>query len=309
MRVLLIHNPKAGDGKHGKKQLMASLTRYGHHALYQSIKERGWKKVLKKPVDLVIAAGGDGTVQKTAWEIMGSDVPLAIFPLGTANNLARSFGFTASIHEIAQSLDCAKRAPFDIGVGRNGSQCRYFLEAAGGGLFADYFPAAAARKKERASAEEELAAHVSFLRDLALDYPARHWKMNIDGEHISGRFILWGAMNIRSAGPALHLASAAATDDGRLDFVAVREEDRDLIVKYLDARLAGRKADVALKPRRFRQLKITGRHRAMHLDGKAWPTRKENANRRRTVEIPVKSAALIIWRPRAVTRMRRETAI
>ena len=41
MRVLLIHNPKAGDRKHGKKQLMASLTRCGHQAFYQSIKERG----------------------------------------------------------------------------------------------------------------------------------------------------------------------------------------------------------------------------------------------------------------------------
>jgi hypothetical protein len=47
MRVLLIHNPKAGDRKHGKRQLVASLTRYGHQALYQSIKERGWKKALK----------------------------------------------------------------------------------------------------------------------------------------------------------------------------------------------------------------------------------------------------------------------
>lgn len=50
MRVLLIHNPKAGDRKHSKKQLMASLTRCGHQAFYQSIKKRGWKKALKKPV-------------------------------------------------------------------------------------------------------------------------------------------------------------------------------------------------------------------------------------------------------------------
>ena len=72
MRVLLIHNPKAGDRKHGKKQLMASLTRCGHQAFYQSIKERGWEKAFKKPVDLVIAAGGDGTVHQTAWQLMDS---------------------------------------------------------------------------------------------------------------------------------------------------------------------------------------------------------------------------------------------
>jgi hypothetical protein len=73
MRVLLIHNPKAGDGKHSKKQLMASLTRFGHQAFYQSIKERGWRKAFEKPVDLVIAAGGDGTVHRTAWQIMDAE--------------------------------------------------------------------------------------------------------------------------------------------------------------------------------------------------------------------------------------------
>ena len=83
MRILLIHNPKAGDRKHSKKQLMASLTRCGHQAFYHSINERGWKKAFKKPVDLVIAAGGDGTVHKTAWQILDSGIPLAILPLGT----------------------------------------------------------------------------------------------------------------------------------------------------------------------------------------------------------------------------------
>ena len=131
MRVLLIHNPKAGDRKHGKKQLMASLSRCGHQAFYQSIKGRGWKKAFKKPVDLVVAAGGDGTVHKTAWQLMGSGIPLAILPLGTANNLARSLGFTESVDEILQSLHCGKGQPFDVGVARRSSRTEYFLEAAG----------------------------------------------------------------------------------------------------------------------------------------------------------------------------------
>src|SRR5215813_12020622 len=133
MRILLIHNPKAGDRKHRKKQLLALLTKYGHETLYQSTTNRGWKNALKKPVDLVIAAGGDGTVQKTAWEIMGSGIPLTILPLGTANNLARSLGLTAPVEEIAQSLDRGKRRPFDVGMARRSARVRYFLEAAGGG--------------------------------------------------------------------------------------------------------------------------------------------------------------------------------
>src|ERR1051325_634815 len=180
MRMLLIHNPKAGDRKHSRKRLMTSLARCGHQAFYQSLKERGWRKAFKKPVDLVIAAGGDGTVHKTAWEIMDSGIPLAILPLGTANNLARTLGFTGSVDEILQSLPCGKRRPFDLGIARNGSNADYFFEAAGGGLFADYFPAAEANEKKGASPEEELTSHLSLLRGMAFEYRARHWKMSME---------------------------------------------------------------------------------------------------------------------------------
>jgi diacylglycerol kinase (ATP) len=295
MRVLLIHNPKAGDRKHSKKQLMACLTRCGHQAFYQSIKDRGWKEPFKRPVDLVIAAGGDGTVHKTAWRIMNSGIPLSILPLGTANNLAGSLGFAGSVDEILQSLHCGKSRPFDVGAADNASKADYFLEAAGGGLFADYFPAAKANEEKHASLEDELAAHLSLLRELSLNYPARHWKMSIDGKDISGRYILWGAMNIRSAGPALHLAPKARTDDGRLDFVAVREREREIFIKYVDAHLARRKARVPLTPHKFRELIITPG--AMHLDGEQWPKKKSTNSKRpgSTVKITVKRGALLIW--------------
>jgi diacylglycerol kinase family enzyme len=298
MRILLIHNVKAGNRRHSKKQLMASLTKCGFQASYQSIKNRGWKKAFKKPADLVIAAGGDGTVHKTAWQIIDSGLPLAILPLGTANNLARSLGFTGSVEEILQSLHCGKSQPFDVGVARNGSQIDCFLEAAGGGLFADYFPAAEANEKEGASPEEELAAHLSLLRELALNYRARHWKMSIDGKDISGRYILWGAMNIRSAGPGLHLAPKAKTDDGRLDFVAVREQERQVFIKQVDAHLAGRKERVSLTPHKFRELKIASPLGTTHLDGEPWPSeKKKNENVSGRVEITVQRAALLIWQP------------
>ena len=297
MRVLLIHNPKAGDRKHSKKQLMASLTRCGHQAFYQSIKERGWKQAFKKPVDLVIAAGGDGTVHKTAWQITDGGIPLAILPLGTANNLARSLGFTGSFDEILQSLHCGKSQPFDIGVTRNGSQIDCFLEAAGGGLFADYFPAAEANEKKGASPEEELTAHLSLLRQLSLDYPPRQWKMSIDGEDISDRYILWEAMNIRSIGPALYLAPRAATKDGEFDFVCAGEADRSLLIEHFDARLARKKSRFPLPTRRFRQLRIAWKGSTLHFDDELSPTKKQRPRGHGDIEIIVRPSALVILQP------------
>jgi diacylglycerol kinase (ATP) len=297
MRILLIHNPKAGSRKHSKKQLLASLTRCGHQPLYHSIKKRGWKKAFKKPVDLVIAAGGDGTVHKAAWQLLDSGIPLAILPLGTANNLARSLGFNGSVDELLQSLHCGESQSFDIGVARYGSQINYFFEAAGGGLFADYFPAAKANEKKNASPNEELNAHLSLLRQLSVDYQTRHWTMSIDGKDISDRFILWGAMNIRSAGPGLHLAPKAKTDDGRLDFVAVREHERNDFIKHVDTHLAGQKEGGQFDALKFRELKIKSAPGAMHLDGETWPRKKAKRRNRGPIQITIAPAALMIWRP------------
>lgn len=118
MRITLMHNPKAGHGKHAQKELTAALARAGHHAIYQSTKERDDKKALKKPTDLMLVAGGDGTVGKVGRELIDTGIPLSVLPLGTANNLARSLGFTAPLEEIIACLEGGKKRPFDVGLAR-----------------------------------------------------------------------------------------------------------------------------------------------------------------------------------------------
>ncbi len=111
-----MHNPKAGRGNHGKKELMAALANAGHHAIYESTKNSDYKKALEKSVDLVLAAGGDGTVGKVGRELIDSGMPLGVLPLGTAKNLARSLGFTAPPEEIVAGLERGKKRAFDIGL-------------------------------------------------------------------------------------------------------------------------------------------------------------------------------------------------
>src|SRR5216117_785353 len=118
MRITLMHNPKAGDAKHGRKELMSALAKAGHQATYQSTKKSDYKKALKKPADLVLVAGGDGTVGKVGCELIDSGIPLGVLPLGTANNLSRSLGFIASPEEIITGLEAAERRAFDIGLAR-----------------------------------------------------------------------------------------------------------------------------------------------------------------------------------------------
>jgi len=303
MRITLMHNPKAGDAEHGRKGLMAALAKAGHHATYQSTKKKDYKKALKNPTDLVLAVGGDGTVVKIASRLVDTGIPLSVLPLGTANNLARSLGFLASPEEIIARLEGGKRRAFDIGVTRGPWGTRYFFEAVGGGLFADYVRAVKdkGKKIKKLSKEQEMARHVSLLHRMLHDYPAQRWKIDIDGKDISDRYVLWEAMNIRSVGPALYLASQAATKDGQLDFVCAREVDRLLLMEHLEARLAGKKHKFPLPIRRFRQLRIIWEGSTLHLDDEPWPRKKQRPKSPSEIEITVKPSALVILQPALVS--------
>jgi hypothetical protein len=97
---------------------------------------------------------------------------------------------------------------------------------------------------------------------------------------------------IRSVGPLLYLASQAATKDGQLDFVCAREEDRSLLIQYLDARLAGQRVKFPLPLRRFRKLNIVCENATLHFDSKVWPRKKQKAKSASTIEITVRPSAL-----------------
>jgi diacylglycerol kinase (ATP) len=300
MRITLMHNPKAGRGKHGKKKLMGALARAGHHAIYQSTKKGDYKKALKKSTNLVLVAGGDGTVGKVGRALIESGVPLSVLPLGTANNLARSLGFIASPEEIIGRLEGGKKRTFDVGLASGPWGKRYFFESVGGGLLADYVSAAnrTTKKTKKLSSEQEMTRHVSLLRRMLHEYSTPEWKIDIDGEDVSDEYILWEAMNIRSIGPALYLASQAATRDGQLDFVCARESDRSILMDHLDARLAGKKPKFPLPIRRFRKLHVVWKRSSkLHLDDKLWPRKKQESKPRREIEITVRPSALVILRP------------
>jgi diacylglycerol kinase (ATP) len=307
MRITLIHNPKAGDAEHGEKQLMAALAKAGHHATYQSTKEPGLKKALAQPTDLVLAAGGDGTVAKVAFRLIDSGIPLSALPLGTANNLARALGFVASPEEIIARLEGGKKQVFDVGLATGPWGERYFFEGVGGGLLADYVRAAKKEEKhngkaEKLSKEQQMARHGALLRRMLHDYPARQWKIEIDGKDISGRYVLWEAMNIRSVGPALHLAPRAETRDGQIDFVCARTADRARLMEHFDARVAGKKSKSPLPTKKFRELRIVWKGFTIHLDDELWRNKKKNKKSSGEIKITVKPSALIVLHPAAAIK-------
>jgi diacylglycerol kinase (ATP) len=300
MRITLMHNPKAGNGSHGKKELLAALEKAGHRAIYQSTKKRNYKNALKKPTDVVLVAGGDGTVGKVGRELIDTGVSMAILPLGTANNLARSLGFTASTRKIIYGLRRGKKRVFDVGVAHGPWGKKYFFESVGAGLLADYVHRSKRedeKETKKLSKQQEMTRHVSLLCGMLHKYRAKKWKIAIDDHDASDRYVLWESMNIQSVGPALYLASRAATKDGFLDFVSVREEERFHLHAYLDEWLAGRRKKFPFRISRCRKIRITSNNSTLRLDGKIWPHKKRKSKKAHKIDIAVKPSALVILQP------------
>ena len=76
-----------------------------------------------------------------------------------------------------------------------------------------------------------------------------------------------------------------------------REEDRSLLMQYLDARLAGQRVKFPLPLRRFRKLNIVWENSTLHFDDKVWPRKNEKAKSPSDIEITVKPSALVILQP------------
>ena len=103
-----------------------------------SSKDAAWKGAVDGFAEVVAVAGGDGTVEEVATAIAGRHLPIAVLPLGTANNISRALGqANFPFEDLVAGWADAWRQPFDIGLARGPWGTFRFLESVGAGLLAD----------------------------------------------------------------------------------------------------------------------------------------------------------------------------
>ena len=274
MRITLIHNPGAGRQPAGDAaKLRKLLSDAGYEVRYQSAKEDGWKRALKKPADLIVVAGGDGTVAKVTRRMVGRGVPIGVLPSGTANNIARTLGLhERPFEQLVRSWERPRRVKLDVGVAAGPWGERYFVEGVGAGLFASQLakPASGKRKKRRTPVESGLRR----LRKEAARAEPLELHATLDGEDISGRYLLLEAVNLPYVGPNLHLEQDSQPGDGQFDVVLVTEAERDRLLYYLEHWQDNRERLAVLPTRRGRRLQIEWTGFALHIDDKLRPKAK-----------------------------------
>jgi diacylglycerol kinase (ATP) len=169
-------------------------------------------------VDVVVAAGGDGTVNEVVNGLDGFDVPLGIIPLGTANDFARQVGIPADADHAMDVILQKKPKRFDT-ASLNG---RRFLNVSTGGVGAE------ATAETPASAKETLgpmAYAISGMRKLAEFKPYRA-KFSGDDFEYDGEFLMFAVGLTKSTGGGTMVTPMASANDGLLDLCIVEAMTR-----------------------------------------------------------------------------------
>jgi diacylglycerol kinase (ATP) len=275
MKLTLMHNSNSGDQTHSVSELIAELKRAGHKVASQSTKAKDFAKALDDPGELVVIAGGDGTVRKVALRLIDRDVPIAILSFGTANNIARALGFHMDPFEVIRSLPTARRIAVDVGMARGPWGSMPFIEGAGLGFFPRLMSTRAWNKKHGVTDAVDRSEDVDGGRHLGWHVLDRlhgcEFELMLDGELISGSSLLLEIMNIPSIGPVLEIAPGADPGDGRLDVVLVMSEERPRLERYLRAVIERKYKRPRLSVRRARQIHLLCSTTELHFDDECWP--------------------------------------
>jgi diacylglycerol kinase (ATP) len=250
-----MHNPTAGSADHSIDELIDAIESGGHEVV-QEVSHRGdLVEALKQPCELVVAAGGDGTVGAAAEVLIGSSVPLAVLPLGTANNIARTLAIPPDRGELISAWSHSVPHPFDAATCSLGGETRRFFECCGFGVFPETMRGAR-RLPDRENATETLAQHLALVRALVATGTAHHYSVSVDGFDRSGEYLLVEVMNVPYLGPRLVLAPLATPDDGLLDVVLLRARDRNALLEHIDAVRGGVEATLRFPVERGRHIAI-----------------------------------------------------
>ena len=303
MHVALVHNVTAGDREFEPEDLVGLLHGAGHEVSEFGKRKRDVERAIASCPDVLAVAGGDGTVAKAAAALLGSNFPLVVLPIGTANNIAQSLGMTGPVAAIVRNLATAGHTRLDIGHASGPWGAKTFVEAAGVGVIAGMLRGGRSLrarlqrfvKTAGRSSEKQVRGAARGVGRLISRQVARYYEVRADGDDLSGEYLAVEVMNIRQIGPRLLLAPDADPGDGLLDLVLVSPDARDALVDYV----ASPDTPVERVPamsRRVRTAEISWPVGDGHVDDKPWPRARDKTkdDQRALVQLRVQGQITVL---------------
>ena len=295
MRATLFHNPSAGGGKFTKKELVTALRLGGLQVGYASTKGRRFKKALAQSKGLAVVAGGDGTVAKVIAQRPDRSIPVAILPLGSANNIARSFGVAGAPYELAEILHPLYWQKLSIGTVRGPWGRRRFVEAVGLGPLARMMKMPSL---DAARGVDSLRGGRAELRKIMKKAKPLDIAVRVDGRSLPGDILAVEIMNIVYTGPGLPLAPSADPGDRMLEVVYVRPSERASMAAWIKA---PQHRGPPVSVRRGRRVDITWRGGPLRIDDDIMDAPDGEAGV--TVMLERMAAKILVPPPRGIRRL------
>ncbi|MGQ0588090.1 MAG: diacylglycerol/lipid kinase family protein [Sphingosinicella sp.] len=228
MKALLIHHPDAGSGSPSRKALEKAIKAAGWRLDYLERDDADAKALVKAKADLIAIAGGDGTVADTVKILPDRTVPVAIIPIGNANNVARSLGLCAAPERLIADWDAERLIRLDIGEAECPWGKRPFVEGIGFGAFAHSLCVV-----ESCEDETGCPTGVEALRAAVREAEPLPLRIEIDGEELAGEALLVEIMNVPLTGPRLRLAPRARPGGGELCVTTLEPKAREEMLAWL----------------------------------------------------------------------------
>ncbi len=197
-------------------QMVSGLQKAGFEVEFAYTNHRGHASELahqaaQRGFDLIVAVGGDGTVNETARSLAGSGVTLGIIPRGSGNGLARELGIPMSLQKSVESLLTGKPKIIDVCAVNE----QLFLCTSGIG-----FDAQVADRMAKAH-KRGFKRYVEFTIAESLAFKPFGIKMEVDGNLIEKKVFLVTFANARQFGNNAFIAPGADISDGLIDVVVV----------------------------------------------------------------------------------------
>ena len=177
-------------------------------------------RAVEAGVELIVAAGGDGTVSAVASAVAGTDVPMAIVPFGTANDYARTLAVD-TLESARDALSQGRLVAVDVFRAHlEGAESRFVLNVANGGLAWDI---GTSLDDETKSAWGPLAYARGAL-DVISDPRLHAVGVQVDDEPLRQENVLTVAVSSgRTCGGGLLLAPTGDPQDGLLEVTLLLE--------------------------------------------------------------------------------------
>jgi YegS/Rv2252/BmrU family lipid kinase len=170
------------------------------------------KQAIERNYDVVVAVGGDGTINEVAQALIKSKTALAIIPQGSGNGLARHLGIPLNIEAAIKRLLEPKKILIDAATA-NGN---HFFCTSGIGFDAHVSASFAARTFRG------LGGYAYFTIKELFAYKPTTYTLEFDGQKIQREAFLIAFANATQYGNNAYIAPQADIQDGKLDICIIK---------------------------------------------------------------------------------------